>query len=284
VEAGTESQSNDLRDDRDRILADLSKKMDISYYENDQGMIVVRGPKQSHLVEGGHSAKVETGIVDGDVKKLGIFVTDFEGQNSRKISDAIQGGTVGGLVQLRDQVIPTLIDRNNEMAVALTESFNAVHQQGFGVKGYAETTGRDFFAPIADIKTAAQDIGLHAAILESTDAISAASSPNAPGDNVIINRLVSIKDLGMMDGNASLREFYGNVVGAMGLDVVRAKHLSEADHSVLADLSTRREAISGVSLDEEATNLLKWQACFSASSKVITTVDEMLDTVLSLKR
>jgi flagellar hook-associated protein 1 FlgK len=65
---------------------------------------------------------------------------------------------------------------------------------------------------------------------------------------------------------------------------VRAKHLSEADHSVLADLSTRREAISGVSLDEEATNLLKWQACFSASSKVITTVDEMLDTVLSLKR
>ena len=53
---------------------------------------------------------------------------------------------------------------------------------------------------------------------------------------------------------------------------------------LLNDLSARKQSISGVSMDEEAMNLLKWQANFTASSRVITTVDEMLETVLGLKR
>jgi flagellar hook-associated protein 1 FlgK len=60
--------------------------------------------------------------------------------------------------------------------------------------------------------------------------------------------------------------------------------VKKADDTLTQNLSARREAISGVSMDEEATNLLKWQANFTASSKVITTIDEMLDTVLQLKR
>ena len=53
---------------------------------------------------------------------------------------------------------------------------------------------------------------------------------------------------------------------------------------VLSDIDSRAESVSGVSLDEEATEMLKWQTAFTASSKVITTIDEMLETILNLKR
>jgi flagellar hook-associated protein 1 FlgK len=73
-------------------------------------------------------------------------------------------------------------------------------------------------------------------------------------------------------------------VGNLGIEINRSTHLKEANDLVVNDLQTQREAVSGVSLDEEAVSLMKWQSNFTASSKVITTVDEMLDTVLSLKR
>ncbi|NBQ54200.1 MAG: flagellar hook-associated protein FlgK, partial [Proteobacteria bacterium] len=88
----------------------------------------------------------------------------------------------------------------------------------------------------------------------------------------------------ILDGRASFTQFYSDMVGGFGSQVVRAEHVNEAEEILVKDLQDRREAVSGVSLDEEATNLMRWQANFAASSKLITTVDEMLDTVLSMKR
>lgn len=107
----------------------------------------------------------------------------------------------------------------------------------------------------------------------------------APGDNVNINRIIKLKDSKLFgDQKITFNEYYSSFAGSLGLDVVRAGHVDEINKVMLEDLNRRREAVSGVSLDEEATNMIKWQACFTASSKVITTCDEMLETVLSLKR
>ena len=106
----------------------------------------------------------------------------------------------------------------------------------------------------------------------------------AAGDNVVGNRLVGLKESKILDGRASFTQFYADMVGGFGSQVVRAEHVNEAEEILVKDLQDRREAVSGVSLDEEATNLMRWQANFAASSKLITTVDEMLDTVLSMKR
>ena len=119
----------------------------------------------------------------------------------------------------------------------------------------------------------------------STDAISAAATPAAPGDNVVANNLLRLKDARILEnGNASLNDYYANMVSVFGLETVRAENMRQADDIMMGDLTARREAVAGVSLDEEAMNLMKWQANFTAASKVITTVDEMFDTVLSLKR
>ena len=88
----------------------------------------------------------------------------------------------------------------------------------------------------------------------------------------------------MSNGEATFDEHYSSTVGMFGLELVRAEHILDADETLSKDLLSRHDALKGVSMDEEAINLMKWQANFTASSRVITTIDEMFDTVLSLKR
>ena len=279
------ADANDLRDERDRVLRDLSSKMRISYYEDQNGMPVIRGPKDTLLVEAGRSAQVE---VRRSVDNDGLFdvvVYDFEGRSARDITHSMESGTLGGLMEVRDEIVPDLLRKNNDMAAELVESVNQVHQEAFGIKEYKDMKQRNFFEPVSDKRFAASSMQLSDAVSQSTDAISVASVANAPGDNVLANELLRLKEKRIMDGgNSTFAEFYANYVGVLGVETARSDHIKAADDIVLGDLTARREAVAGVSLDEEAINMLKWQANFTASSKVITTVDEMIDTVLSLKR
>jgi flagellar hook-associated protein 1 FlgK len=101
----------------------------------------------------------------------------------------------------------------------------------------------------------------------------------------MVNQMLRLKEKKIMgEGGSTLQDFYASYVGGFGLDLVRSEQVKKADDTLTQNLNARREGISGVSMDEEATNLLKWQANFTASSKVITTVDEMMDTVLQMKR
>jgi flagellar hook-associated protein 1 FlgK len=68
------------------------------------------------------------------------------------------------------------------------------------------------------------------------------------------------------------------------MDAMHAREASKASDIVVAQIEAQREAVSGVSLDEEAAALLKYQHLFTASSRIITTADEMFRTVLDLKR
>ncbi len=285
MEAGSKQDANDLRDQRDRLLRDVSTSIGINYYEDQHGMLMIRGPKEVTLVDGGHASKVDVvtnGTNDG---MFDVICTDWENHVSRNLTEKLDGGTLDALVDMRDHVVPDLIAKNNDSAYTLASNINAVHREGFGLKEFGEQRGRDFFNISGDLKNTAASIDLDDTILSSVDAIAGGVSPLAPGDNVNIIQMVKLKEQRLFgDGQATFNEHYANYVGALGLDVTRAEHLHEATDVVMQDLNKRREAVSGVSLDEEATNLLKWQANFTASSKVITTVDEMLDTVLQLKR
>ncbi len=284
-EAGSSQSANDLRDQRDRLVRDVSQQIEVRYYEDQHGMLCLHGPNETTLVEGAHSAKVDV-VRNADNDGLyNVTVTDWEHHRVRDVTQKMDGGALEAYVTMRDKDVPNLIDKNDQMAYTMATEFNDLHRQGFGLKEYAEKTGRDFFREPLAVKGAASSFGLDDAIMESNDAISAASSPMAPGDNVNMNRLVNLKEAKVFpDQKINFNEFYANYTGALGLDVVRADHVREGSDLIVQDLNQRREAVSGVSLDEEATSIMKWQANFTATSKVITTIDEMLDTVLSLKR
>ncbi len=280
AETASSKEVPDLLDQQDKILRELTQKMDISYYRGDGGMVTVRGPSETLLVDRGSAAKVD---VQSNGGVLDVVVLDGAAFKPTVVTHSNKKGRIAGMIEVRDSVIPNLLNSNNQMASRFADSFNEVHRQGFGLKEYKESTGRDFFQYSGNPEEAAANLSIDMRIQESANAISVAASPNAPGDNVVGNSLIRLRDQKLM-GDANLSDYYANYVGIFGLDLVRTQQTKDADDTLVRNLSARRDSISGVSMDEEATNLLKWQANFTASSKVITTVDEMLETVLQMKR
>jgi flagellar hook-associated protein 1 FlgK len=277
--------ANDLRDQRDLLVRQLTEKVHINYYEDEYGNICVRGPEDIILVDRNYVGQFTVSANDKNDGFADILITDSEGGSKRNVTRMLDGGRLKGLIEVRDNVCKDILDRNNDMAARFTGRVNEIHSKGYGIKNFDETTGRKFFNSIENIGTAARDMDLSADILDSLEAISVAATPLAAGDNIVINEMLGLKNEKMMDGgNSNLIEYYSNYVGNLGIEINRTTHLKEANDLVVNDLQTQREAVSGVSLDEEAVSLMKWQSNFTASSKVITTVDEMLETVLSLKR
>lgn len=287
MEGGQNMPANDLRDQRDKVVRDLTKRIDLHYYEDENGMLVIRGPQDTILVDGKRPSSFFVRATGG---KQGrgfneLILVDSEGGNVRTMSDKVRSGKVSALFEIRDNICERLLEKNNEMAFVMSDKFNEIHKQGYGIGQFSSGSGRNFFQPLVDKEFAAQNFRIADTIAESTDSIAAASSPEAPGDNVVANLLGTLKDTRILnDGKATLNEYYADYVGIVGLDTLRAEQMKQADSILMGDLNTRREGVAGVSLDEEAVNILKWQAAFTASSKVITTTDEMIETVLGLKR
>lgn len=285
AEAGNPESACDLRDQRDKTVRDLSSLIDIHHYEDLNGMVCVRGPGEVNLVDGVHASSLTVGPKPDQAGVSDVVILDWDGKSPKAITSRVENGSLKALLDLRDVEIPRLINKNNEMAYGLMTNFNAVHREGFGLRGYSESSGRNFFREPKSIDNAAADMDLEDCIIESIDTMSMASTPLAAGDNVILNRLIRIKDASILENSSmNLNEFYASYAGETGFRVTRAAQFEEVSNVIAQDLTKRREAVAGVSLDEEATNMLKWQANFTASSKVITTCDEMIETVLGLKR
>ena len=279
------ASANDLRDQQDRLVTQLSSIMDVSYYQDKDGMMCLRGPGETLLVDRRFAGTLECRADGEDGGMFRLVNTEPGGGHAWDITDKVRSGEVKALLYVRDEVARPILDRNNELASVFIKSVNDIHQQGFGLNQFSDSIGRGFFENVRDPGNAAAEIEISSLIQSSTDAISVASSPNAKGDNVIANELLGLKSKKVMqDGNASFNDFYANFVGVLGAEVVRSEHARDTDKIMLAELKGRKEMVSGVSLDEEAANMIKWQTAFTASSKVITTVDEMFDTILNMKR
>jgi flagellar hook-associated protein 1 FlgK len=140
----------------------------------------------------------------------------------------------------------------------------------------------------------AQDLKINGKIQNDLDYISAghvngAGEANA-GDNtqaVAIAQLQSKKvDFSTsMDGKTTqtLQSYFNGIVASVGSDTANAKFNFQYNKSLADDLSDRQEEMSGVNLDEEMSNLVKFQASYTAAAKLIQTADRMLQTVLGLK-
>jgi flagellar hook-associated protein 1 FlgK len=128
----------------------------------------------------------------------------------------------------------------------------------------------------------ARDIAVNATIKGQPGLLAAAKNGNT-GDNqtaLAIAGLESAK-IGALNG-ASLKETYQGIVNGIAVNAATAKNNADATLSVQQTLESQRESLSGVSLDEEAINLMRQQRAFQAASRVVAAVDEMLKTLLSL--
>jgi flagellar hook-associated protein 1 len=109
------------------------------------------------------------------------------------------------------------------------------------------------------------------------------SSSGAPGDSEAGISLLDLEKSTIVDGTYSITEYYGFIVGDIGIQTNNERVAAQANEISLATFQGERDAISGVSLDEELTDLIRTERSYQAAAKVISTVDSLIEAVLALK-
>lgn len=142
---------------------------------------------------------------------------------------------------------------------------------------------RDQFT-ISSTNGASGMMGVNPDIVNDTNKIAAATAEeDLPGDNRNALALATLQHQNVMrGGTATIDEFYNGVVGDVGIQSQAAKNRVNHYQAMKDQLDQRRESISGVSLDEEMMNLIKYQQAFSANGKMISVIDEMMKELMNL--
>lgn len=275
------AHANDERDRRDLLLKQLGERVDISWAEGDNGAVTVTAGRTAILVSGGSHNELKA-TVTPDRNRVEVFFRATENGTPHNVTKLISGGKIGGGLEVRDQVIEDLISSLDKMAYKMAEEVNKAHIEGFDRYG---KEGVLFFEMPPQEIGASELLSLNKTIFNDVGRIAAASRPNAPGDNLVANIVSSLQYQKVMDGGtASFDDFYNSQVGQIGTIAQRAAKTFEAQKNIISQLSNIRESISGVSLDEEATKMIEFQRAYDASARLIRTADEMLETVINLKR
>ena len=267
--AGLENLGKDANtfiDQRNQLINQLSELVDVSAIQSDNGLTLTTS-NGTALVAGTRSFNFTTQLDVSGVQH--IFSQDND------ITGKLTGGKLSGLLQVRDQKIPGLISQLDTLAASFVTAINTAHRAGFDLSGAA---GGDFFVPppAGGVGAAA---GLQVAITDPT--LIAASSDGSPGSNGNVLALTAVHDQSMVSGQTPT-DFYSNVVFGVGIDVSNGSAEQDASQLVLRQLQDQRGSISGVSLDEEATNLIQFQRAFEAAGRMVSTINEMLDVTIHL--
>jgi flagellar hook-associated protein 1 len=179
-------------------------------------------------------------------------------------TDVGAGGTMGAIVDTITKVIPGISDDLDVVAKNLADTVNAAHRGGFSIDG---TTNLDFFS------------GTTAGTI--TVAI-------ADPDKVAFSATAGTLDHSVAGGLADVGARadapdadYQSMIGKLGVSAQTASRRSDIQTNVTEQVDSARASESGVNLDEEMTNLLTYQRGYEAASRVLTTVDSMLDQLIN---
>jgi flagellar hook-associated protein 1 FlgK len=350
IEAGSQTEgSNDLRDQRDTLLNELSNLVDFNSYEDKNGSITVTVGMRN-LVSGVTTNKLSTKTNEDGDKELYL-----DGIN---ITENVQKGQLGGFFSVRDNIRTNSLNGLQRLIASLIKETNILHRAGYGLDG---TTGNDFFTPLqlstrdfssgADMTAAITDPAqltldeyniqfdaanyyvynkqtgalvtsgayssgnpisfdgieliitgavtsndeftvspltdviknFEVAITDQQKIAAASLDTKLPGDNSNALLIAQLSQNAITNlGGATFSSYYGGLVSTIGLLSKAASDSLTFDDNLLSELNNKRESLSGVSLDEEAANLIKFQRSFEAGAKMIQVTDELLQTLLNI--
>jgi flagellar hook-associated protein 1 FlgK len=239
-------------DKRGTLINQLSSLIDVSVIQTERG-ITLTTSNGTPLVAADRSFPLTTTIGNSALHEVNSGSTD--------ITRAITAGKLGGLLDTRDQRIPALQSSLDELAAGLATALNSAHRAGFDLNG---NPGGDLFVPPPAGGVGAAS-GLAVAITDP--ALLAASSDGTPGSNGNLAVLSAVHDQAVAAGLKPL-DFYAHLVFQVGNDTSNTSAESDASQLILGQLQDQRNTISGVSLDEEAANMVRYQTAYQAAARV----------------
>jgi len=264
--------SYDLADSRDSAISQLSKLINIDVSENTDNVVSITtgGDVLVPLVNGDFVNEL-TATSDPYAETFNVTVSFSEGGSI----GAVTGGTLGSLLDIHNDSIPGYLDQLDTLAVGIADSVNDIHKLGYNLD---DVTGTNFFNPTVD---SVGSFSVNDDIVADPTLIATSSNPSEAGNGEVAADLADLQ-FGYNLQKQKFSDFYSSMVSQVGSKVQEARFLHSSQDMVMKSLQNQRDSISGVSIDEEMTNLIKYEQAYQASSRMIAVADELIKSVLAL--
>lgn len=302
-------KANDLRDKRDLLVDELSEIVNVTVDETKDGKYKVSISGISlvdHMDVNEISVNYDSNLAGGTKIDDKITIT---WENGSKVN--LKSGELKGLLDLYNgdginssyRGIPYYQKRLDEFAKGFADGFNAQHRKGYVLGGTENLntdeegniiggSGINFFVGLNNDSgnITAATITLSSDIMQSVDNIAAAGAiGGSEEDNknllaLIDQRYSTGDDENAFDFNGtkvSPDDFIKSIMSNYAVDSMHAKRMNESQELILQNIESRRNSISGVPLDEEIANMVKFQHTYTASARMISTMDEILDITIN---
>ncbi len=255
-----------IEDQRDALVQQLSTLVGISVTQSSDGEVITTG-NGTPLVMGGQSYNLQTTTGSDGFQQ----VLDSNGNN---ITSDISGGQLGGAIQIRDQVIPGFLHSLNTLASQFATAFNAAQAQGYDSSG---STGQAFFSIPSG--TAGAAAGISVAITSGSQI--AVSSDGSSGSNGNVANLSAALSNALPSGQSAANAYAG-LVYQVGSAASNASDTSTALGQNILQLTNQQSSESGVDIDEETTNLIRYQTAYEAAARIVSTIQALSTVTLDM--
>ena len=259
IDAGVDAQLNSS-------LEQLSQLVNFTALQQPDGTVNVYIGGQTPLVSG-----TQAHAIQGDFSTPQTAVLSSSGTD---ISSQLTGGQLGALLSDKNTLLPGYLTDLNTLAQSVADQVNSTLNQGVDQNGAAPST--DLFTYNASTG-AALTLGVNPL---TPDHI-AAAVPGATGGN---GNAINLANLGSAKNTNgyTFAQFYGNLGGRVGNDLSAAQSAASTQGSLLNQAQSLRQQISGVSLDQEAENMMEYQRSYQAITKMLGTLNSITDTLMNM--
>jgi flagellar hook-associated protein 1 len=267
AEASSNGTANDLRDLRQEKIESLAKLVNVSVAADSTGSV--------DISIGGVTFVSGKQVLDSlEAYDAGGGQMLVRSQTSGTAL-TLTGGSIAGTIDARDGGVASLRKDLNTLASQLIAEVNTIHRAGFNLSG---GTGADFFSG-----TGAGDIQVNPALVGKPALVQASGVAGAPGNNQTVLALAQLGNKAITGLNGqTFTQSYGLAVADLGQALSSANTRVDDQQSLQTLLARQRDSVSGVSLDEEMTDMMKYQKAFEASARLLSVVNDMVDSVLKM--
>lgn len=310
----TGEKANDLMDKRNLALDNLSELIDISVDYHDDNSVSVYFGKMKDI----DADKDSYCLVDGVDKEYYLFNIEKNKPNYYGEPDMFytvtltsKGGTIdvdgdvltGGKLKANfdcrdgataDNVgMPLILKQLDTLAKGIVQAYNAAHKTGYGIpdieNGNVSMTGINFFEDFGNIDLVnANNITLSQEIFDSVYNIGASSkevdlsaSNTQIGNYENVQNLINVANSNTVPGVGNIENYIKSLVSDIGVQAEHCNNMESSQKIMKTSVENQRYSTSGVSIDEEMTNLISFQKAYAGAARVITAVDEMLDKLIN---
>jgi flagellar hook-associated protein 1 FlgK len=261
-----------LQDQMSNLLRSLNSLVNVDVVQREDGSVDITVGSGRALVIGDEMYRLEA----VSTPPTGFASVEAAGMD---ITSELRGGRLVGAIEARDTHIPDYLTRLDTIAYELVNQVNTIHRAGYDQLG---GTGQDFFTPLASADGAARLLETDPAVAADSRLIAAASVDEV-GDNGVAKQLANLRDALVLEGgSATLVDSWSHLAFRVGRDTRAAIDGLKAQQDIVEQIDALRDSVSGVSLDEEAVQMIKFQRAYEANARFFSTVDQTLDVLFSI--